>query len=90
MPRGFKPNRDGIGDLLRDRGVLRELERRGEEIADRARSAGIMVSGEPGQDELPIRVVSSIGRTRARVRVVIAHPAGLAVEAKHRLLGRSI
>lgn len=86
----FESNPDGIADLLLAGKVLADLEQRGERMAAQVRSAGIRVSGEPGRDELPVRVVSSRGSKRVRVRVVIPHPAALAVEAKHRLLGGAI
>lgn len=86
----LKLNGRGIRDLLRSQEVRRDLERRAERAAGRVRSAGIMVNGEPGTDPLPVSVTSDIGPGRARAQVAITHPAGMAVEAKHRILGSSV
>lgn len=64
-----------------------------EQMAARARSAAPKVQdrdGGPREIELPIKVEATEGTFGARVAVVIAHPAGLNVEAKHALLARSI
>lgn len=81
---------DGIGEVLRSREMEQDLLRRAERVAAAVRAAGVMVSGVPGTDELPVKVKSNIGRNRASARVSIPHPAALAVEAKHRLLGRAL
>lgn len=83
-------NEAGLTEILRSREVLADLERRAERVAAAAAAVGVRVSGDPGADELPIKVTSRIGSKRAVARVIVAHPAGLAVEAKHRLLGRAM
>jgi hypothetical protein len=80
----------GLRELARSGEVRQDLERRAQAVAARVRSAGIMVNGVPGKDPLPVDVTSSVGKNRARAQVVIRHPAGLAVEAKHRILGSSL
>ena len=83
-------NHRGMRGLLRDEVMRLDMERRAERVAQRAREAHILVEGVPGDVVLPIKVTSGIGRTRAHARVTIAHPSGVAVEAKHGLLTRSL
>lgn len=83
-------NPDGIRELLRSADVEADITRRAEAVASAARSQNIRVSGEPGADELPINVRVHRGPNRVSARVAVDHPAGLAVEAKHRLLGRAL
>ncbi len=79
-----------VGRIMKSEGTRVLLHRKAEQVAARVRSAGILVEGVPGDVELPVRVSSDIGPTRARAQVSIDHPSGLAVEAKHRILGSSI
>jgi hypothetical protein len=48
-----------------------------------------LVSGVPGEDELPVKVYPSDGGDSAEAAVVLAHPAGKAVQAKHGSLTRA-
>jgi hypothetical protein len=80
----------GVRALLRSDDVQADLHRRAEAVATAARSRGIMVEGEPGDRPVPIDVQDAKGGTRARCLVVIDHPSGLAIEAKHRLLVGSL
>lgn len=70
----------------------------GEAVADNVRAQGIRVGdkdGGPREVELPVKVYGPDDthgfRTfdRAGVRVTLAHPAGLAVQAKHGALTRA-
>lgn len=79
-----------IDELLQGEGVKQMLLRKGEAVKAAALAQGIMVGGEPGDSVLPIVVVEADEADRARVLVVNAHPAALAVEAKHRLLASSL
>lgn len=83
-------NRLGMALLLRDERVRADLERRAQAVARAAESANILVEGIPGDEPLPVKVASGIGRSRAHARVTLAHPSGTAVEAKHGLLTRSL
>ena len=80
----------GVGELLRSAGVQADLDNRGEAMKAAAEGRGIMVEGEPGDVALPITSTSAGNSRRARTIVAIDHPAGLAVEAKHRLLVGSL
>lgn len=86
-------DKSGISDLLASSGVQSDLAARAARIAQVASSRGIRVgdtTGGAGEIALPINVVDASNSTRARVLIVADHPAGLAVEAKHRLLVSSL
>lgn len=76
----------GIRSLLRDSSLIEDAVN---EVASRAEglAAGIMVDGEPGSTSLPVTSEISTSGSRARGYVTVDHPAGMAVEAKHRVLG---
>ena len=84
------PDLDGIVELLGSDEVDDMLEGKAQAVADAARSRGILVDGVPGLEPLPIEVVDASSSDRARRLVVADHAAGLAVEAKHRLLVGSL
>jgi hypothetical protein len=81
--------RNGLREYLASSEVEAMLARKARAVAQAAEARGIKVEGEPGIP-VPIEVASRSGGSRARASVYIAHPAGLAVEAKHRLLGGSL
>lgn len=81
--------RDGLRAYLASPEVQAMLERKARAVAQAAESRAIKVEGTPGTP-VPIEVASRSGGSRARASVYIAHPSGLAVEAKHRLLGGSL
>jgi hypothetical protein len=85
-----KLDRRGMRDLLRSEGVQDDLGRRTAAVAGQVSEAGIRVEGVPGRIPLPVTVDVRAGHGRARARVILAHPAGLAVEAKHGILTASI
>jgi hypothetical protein len=83
-------NRAGIHELLTSVELQQHLNSLGEQVADAAASRAPIVgegldNSEPGIP-LPINVESSGGKSRARTVVIADHWAGVAVEAKHRLL----
>lgn len=73
---GLKLNRAGMRELLRSEGVLEELRRRAEEIADRA-GDGMEVDAE-------------IEANRARASVRTESFGAMAAEATDRVLTRAI
>jgi hypothetical protein len=81
--------RNGLREVLAGPQVQAMLERKARAVAQAAEARGIKVEGDDSV-ALPIKVESRAGGTRARASVIIDHPAGLAVEAKHRLLGGSL
>lgn len=82
----FDPDRQGIAELLKLPGVQADLHARADRVRQVADAAGQQTSDGP----LPIVVDSQTGRKRARAAVIANHPAGIAIELKHRLLGRSL
>lgn len=75
--------------MLRSDSVQAAVMAEAERVAESARATGILVEGEPGDVALPIEVTDA-RTSRARALVSINHPSGLAVEAKHRLLGGAL
>lgn len=86
----FAPNTSGIAKLLSLPGVEADLGRRAEAVADQVEAAGIRVEGRPGRIELPVTVTIATSDKRARARVILDHPSGQAVEAKHGILASSV
>lgn len=76
--------------ILKSERMQADLANRAAAAAAEVRSAGIRVEGVPGRVELPVTVTVRVGRSRARSRVILDHPSGIAVEAKHGVLAASI
>ncbi|MEU7972159.1 hypothetical protein AB0B48_08955 [Micromonospora sp. NPDC049089] len=83
-------NRRGLRDLLRSEAMQEMLGRKALAVADAVEAAGIRVEGVPGRIALPVTVTVLAGSERARARVTLDHPSGLAVEAKHGILTSGI
>lgn len=83
-------NRSGIKDLLKDAETQRMLDDKAAKVEQAAQSRAPLVSGESGQIPLPVAARSAPESSRARVIVSADHPAGIAVEAKYRLLVSSL
>lgn len=83
-------NRRGMRDLLTREETQQMLAGKAEAVAAAVQAAGIRVEGTPGGVALPVTVVTSAGESRARSRVILDHPSGLAVEAKHGVLTANI
>jgi hypothetical protein len=95
-------NGEGIRELLRSEEVASDLKRRAEHVAEAARgryaelpvgsrdrvSSPGAAAGAPAI--IPVTVQGGEHATRAYVRVAGDHPAALAVEAAHRVLGQSV
>lgn len=86
----FAINRKGVRELLKSPGVKVMLKAKGEAVASAARTAAPPVDGEPGDAKPPVFADVGEGKTRARVRIVVNHPSGVALEAKHALLAGAI
>jgi hypothetical protein len=79
----------GFKKLMKGEPMVLDMTARGVRVVAAVESAGIRVEGKPGRIDLPVALrVSKKGRARARV--VLDHPAGKAVEAKHGILAASI
>lgn len=73
----------GLAAVLKSGPVQAAVHAAAEQIAAGAR--GIAVEGIPGDVALPVEVRDSTS-DRARSTVIIAHPSGMAVQAKHGVL----
>lgn len=78
----------GILDVLKSAGVTAVVAAKTEQVADNVRSLGIMVDGIPGKYALPVET-SMTTTDRAHGRVTLAHPSGMAVQAKHGALTKA-
>lgn len=80
----IKLDHAGIAEILKSSEMAAAVTDIAEHIAENAR--GIMVDGIPGAIPLPVEVVTRETPTRAAARVTLAHPSGMAVQAKHGVL----
>lgn len=85
-----KLHRRGMRELLRSEDVQQLLAGKAQGVAEQVEAAGIRVDGTPGRVPLPVAVEVGAGEGRARAVVVLDHPSGIAVEAKHGVLTSSI
>lgn len=87
----YKPNRKGIRQLLGSDMVRLDLLRRGEAVAEVARSEYEADPPHEGQVEVVVDSRSSDAHSpRARVAVIAKHPAVLHIEADRRTLGAAL
>jgi hypothetical protein len=79
----LKLNEAGLREILRSPGMRRASKTAAEAIAQRIRAEGIKVGDrDGGPDEIPLPVEVHED-SEGGAKVVIAHPAGQAVQAKH-------
>lgn len=89
-PGEVKLDHAGIAAIAKSSEMQALVKDVAEEIADNIRGMGIKVGdadGGPREVDLPVKVETDV-TDRARATVVIAHPAGIAVQAKHGALTR--
>jgi hypothetical protein len=87
----YVPNRRGIRDLLQSAGVLADLTRRAEAVAEVARAE--YEARPPHQGEVDVVVDSeATGHSgdRARAAVIAKHPAAQFIERDRRPLGSAL
>lgn len=78
-------NQAALARLLESREIKDACTALGEQVADRVRTQGIDVEHIPGDIDLPVGVFEN----SEGVAVIIAHPSGLAVQAKDGALTRA-
>jgi hypothetical protein len=81
----------GVGAIMRSSEMHRTIQEATEEVARKVESRGIRVDdrdGGPAEDELPVKT-GVITTDRAHGVVTLAHPSGLAVQAKHGALTKA-
>lgn len=81
----FHPNRPGQAAIAGSRELLDGARTVGLRMRTSIEAEGIEVDGVPGEYALPVRVDEKEGVMKVR----LAHPAGLAVQAKHGSLTRA-
>lgn len=87
----YRPNREGIRDLLGSDEVRRDLEARAERVAAAARTAYAVAPPHSGEVEVVVDSQSEPERRfRARAAVIANHPAALHIEADRRPLGGAL
>lgn len=80
-----------IAKILNQPGVVAATRQAAEQVAQNVRDQGIKVGdrdGGPRERDLPV-TVSMTTTDRPHANVTIAHPAGLAVQAKHGALTKA-
>lgn len=87
---GVRVNDRGLQELMKGEQMQAILGAKAGAVAAEVEAAGIRVEGKPGRVDIPVTVTVRVGRTRARSRVFLDHPAGIAVEARHGVLTRAI
>lgn len=81
----------GIAALLKSSPVDAATKAAAEAIADNVRAQNIRVGDQDGgkhEDDLPV-TVKMVTTDRAHAIVALAHPAGMAVQAKHGALTKA-
>lgn len=91
MTDNVKLNHAGVAAILKSAEMTALVNGAAEEIAENVRAQGITVgafAGGSGEIALPV-TVSPTTTDRAHASVALAHPAGIAVQAKHGALTRA-
>ena len=91
MGRNVKLDHRGLGAFLESTAMHALVQEASERIADQVRDQGIRVGdhdGGRGEIDLPVEVEVTT-TDRAHGSVLLAHPAGAAVQAKHGALTRA-
>lgn len=89
MASNVKLNHSGLAAIAKSGEIRALVDAAAEEVADNVRGQGIRVEGVPGDIELPV-TVTSYTTDRAGASVALAHPSGIAVQAKHGALSKAV
>lgn len=90
MSKDVKLDHAGIAAILKSTEMHRLVQGVTEEVAGNVREQGIAVGAFSGSGEIPLPVKPDVTTTdRAHGRVVLAHPAGIAVQAKYGALTKA-
>lgn len=85
----YQPSGRGMRELAKSRDIDQMLEGRAHQVAEVAQSA--YDSHPPHEGRFEVEVLQDQSDSdRARVAVLARHPAALAYEAHHRILGSAI
>lgn len=91
MARNVKLDHRGVAALLQSTAMHRATQDAAERVADAVRAQNIKVGDKDGgrhEYDLPVEVTTTT-TDRAHANVTLAHPAGLAVQAKHGALTKA-
>lgn len=91
MAKRVKLDSRGVSAVLRSTGMHRATQDAAEKVAEGVRSQNIRVGDKDGgrhEYDLPVEVEMTT-TDRAHAWVTLAHPAGLAVQAKHGALTKA-
>lgn len=81
----------GIAQILKSAPIAAAVKRAAETVAQNVRDQGIKVGDRDGgahEYDLPV-TVTMVTTDRAHANVTIAHPSGIAVQAKHGALTKA-
>lgn len=90
-PGEVKLDHAGMAALAKSGAVMALVTAAAEKVAGNVQAQGIQVGdhdGGPREVPLPVKVDTDVS-DRARASVILAHPAGIAVQAKHGALTRA-
>lgn len=90
-PGEVKLDRAGIAAIAKSDEMMALVSAAAEEVAANVHGQGIQVGdrdGGPREIPLPVKVDTDVS-DRARASVILAHPAGIAAQAKHGALTRA-
>ncbi len=85
MPSRVRLNRPGVSAVLRSAKTRSVIDALAEKVADNVRGQGLIVTSGAA---LPV-TVSHYTTDRAAAAVVLAHPAGIGMQAKHGALTKA-
>lgn len=91
MPNRVHLDSKGLAAIAKSSPVAKAVVEAAQAVAENVRDMGIRVGdrdGGPREQDLPVKIRASV-TDRVRATVVIAHPAGEAVQAKHGALTKA-
>jgi len=90
MAKNVRLDHSGLGEILKSAEMHKLVQDATEKLAENVREQGITVGAMEGSGEIPLPVEAQMTTTdRAHGSVVLAHPAGIAVQAKHGALTKA-
>lgn len=86
----IKLDKSGLGEILKSARMRALVKDAADQIAEKVNEQGIEVGAFKGGGQIPLPVrVETDTTDRAAASVLLAHPAGVAVQAKHGALTRA-
>lgn len=86
----IKLDNSGLGEILKSARMRALVKDAADQIAEKVNEQGIEVGAFEGGGQIPLPVrVETETTDRAAATVLLAHPAGIAVQAKHGALTKA-